>query len=40
MDLTDEPWAVLKPLKPEPPRRADERGSPGRYARQVLNHIP
>jgi hypothetical protein len=30
MDLTDEQWAILKPLIPDPPRRADGRGRPGR----------
>jgi transposase len=39
MDLTDEQWAVLKPLIPIPPRRADGRGRPWRDARDVLNGI-
>ena len=39
MDLTDEQWAILKPLIPEPPRRADGRGRPWRPAREVLNGI-
>jgi transposase len=39
MDLTDEQWAVLEPLIPEPPRRADGRGRPWRSAREVLNGI-
>ena len=39
MDLTDEQWAVLKPLLPEPPRRADGRGRPWWCARQVLNGV-
>jgi transposase len=39
MDLTDEQWAILKPLIPIPPRRADGRGRPWRDAREVLNGI-
>lgn len=39
MDLTDEQWAVLEPLIPEPPRRADGRGRPWKPARDVLNGI-
>lgn len=39
MDLTDEQWAVLKPLIPEPPRRPDGRGRPWIPARDVLNGI-
>ncbi len=39
MDLTDEQWAVLEPLIPEPPRRADGRGRPWRNAREILNGI-
>ena len=39
MDLTDEQWAVLKPLIPEPPRRPDGRGRPWTPARDVLNGI-
>jgi transposase len=39
MDLTDEQWAVLKPLIPIPPRRPDGRGRPWRDARDVLNGI-
>jgi transposase len=39
MDLTDEQWAVLEPLIPEPPRRADGRGRPWKPAREVLNGI-
>src|SRR5919108_4435582 len=37
MDLTDEPWEVLKPILPVPPRRADGRGRPWRAPRAVLN---
>ena len=39
MDLTDEPWEVLKPIMPGPPRRADGRGRPWRDPRAVLNGI-
>lgn len=39
MDLTDEQWAVLEPLIPEPPRRPDGRGRPWKPARDVLNGI-
>ncbi len=39
MDLTDEPWAVLEPLLPQPARRAAGRGRPWREARAVLNGI-
>jgi len=39
MDLTDEQWEVLKPLIPDPPRRADGRGRPWRDPRDVLNGI-
>lgn len=39
MDLTDEQWEVIKPLIPNPPRRADGRGRPWREAREVLNGI-
>lgn len=38
-ELTDEQWAVLAPLIPEPPRRADGRGRPWRDSREVLNGI-
>src|SRR5450759_2589522 len=36
-ELTDEQWAVLEPLIPPPPRRADNRGRPWRGSREVLN---
>ena len=36
MDLTDEPWAVLRAIIPVPPRRADGRGHPWRNPRAVL----
>jgi transposase len=37
--LTNEQWALIKPLMPEPPRRPDGRGRPWRDAREVLNGI-
>jgi transposase len=39
MDLTDEQWARLEPLIPEPPRRADGRGRPWTPRRPVLNGV-
>ena len=39
MDLTDEQWAVLEPLIPEPPRRPDRRGRPWRDTREVLDGV-
>lgn len=39
MDLTDEQWAVLRPLVPKPRMRADGRGRPWRDPRDVLNGI-
>jgi transposase len=38
-DLTNAQWAIIKPLMPVPPRRADGRGRPWREAREVLNGI-
>jgi transposase len=38
-ELTDEQWAIIQPLIPEPPRRPDGRGRPWRDARAVLNGI-
>jgi transposase len=38
-ELTNEQWALIKPLLPEPPRRTDGRGRPWRDARGVLNGI-
>jgi len=38
-ELTDEQWAVVRPILPEPPRRADGRGRPWREPREVLNGI-
>jgi transposase len=40
MDLTDEQWAMLKPLLPDPTKRADGRGRPWREAREVLDGVP
>jgi transposase len=39
MDLTDEQWAMLEPLLPEPTKRADGRGRPWREAREVLDGV-
>jgi transposase len=39
VDLTDEQWAVLEPLIPEPRRRPDRRGRPWRDAREVLDGV-
>jgi transposase len=39
MDLTDEQWAILEPLLPEPNKRSDGRGRPWRPAREVLNGV-
>ncbi len=39
MDLTDEQWAMLEPLLPDPPKRADGRGRPWRKARGVLDGV-
>jgi len=39
MDLTDEQWAIVQPLIPQPPRRADGRGRPRIDDRQILNGI-
>ena len=38
-ELTDEQWAVLAPLIPEPPRREDKRGRPWKDTREVLNGV-
>ncbi len=39
MDLTDEQWALLEPLLPEPHKRSDGRGRLWRPAREVLNGV-
>ena len=39
MDLTEEQWAIVKPLIPPPPRRPDGRGRPRVSDRAVLNGI-
>jgi transposase len=39
MDLTDEQWAVIAPLMPDPPRRADGRGRPWKPSRAVLDGV-
>ena len=39
MDLTDEQWAIVQPLIPKPPVRADRRGRPRIDDRQILNGI-
>ena len=38
-DLTDQQWALLDPLIPEPKRRKDGRGRPWKDRRAVLNGI-
>jgi transposase len=39
MSLTDEQWAMLEPLLPEPTKRTDGRGRPWRQAREVLDGV-
>jgi transposase len=39
MNVTDEQWAVLEPLIPEPPRSRHGRGRLWRYAREALNCV-
>ena len=39
MDLTDEQWAMLEALLPEPTKRADKQGRPWREAREVLDSV-
>ena len=39
MKLTDAQWAVIEPLIPQTPRRADGRGRPRRSDREVLGGI-
>lgn len=38
-DLTDEEWAVIAPIIPEPATRQDRRGRPSRGRREVLEGI-
>jgi transposase len=38
-ELTDEQWAIIAPLIPEPPRREDGRGRPWKDSREVMNGI-
>jgi transposase len=38
-ELTDEQWAIIVPLIPEPVRRSDGRGRPWRENREVLNGV-
>lgn len=39
MDLTDEQWAVISPLIPDPPRRSDGKGRPWKDSREVMDGI-
>jgi transposase len=39
MDLKDEQWAVVEPLLPKAPRRADGKGRPRVDDRAILNGI-
>jgi transposase len=38
-ELTNEQWALIHPLIPEPPHHTDARGCRWRDAREVLNSI-
>jgi transposase len=38
-ELTDEQWALIGPLIPEPPRREDGRGRPWRETREVIKGV-
>lgn len=38
-ELTEEQWAILAPLIPEPPRRPDGKGRPWRSCREVMNGV-
>ncbi len=38
-ELTDEQWAIIGPLIPEPPRREDGRGRPWRDTREVMDGV-
>jgi transposase len=37
--LTDEQWAIIAPLMPEPPRREDRHGRPWKDSREAINGI-
>ena len=39
VELTDEQWAIIGPLIPEPSRREDGRGRPWKDTREVLNGV-
>lgn len=39
VELTDEQWAVLESLLPEPPKRTDGRGRPWGMVREVLGGV-
>ncbi len=39
MDLTDDQWAVIQPLIPDPTRRPDGKGRPWKDARDIMNGI-
>ena len=39
MDLTDEQWAVIQPLIPDPPKRPDGKGRPWKDACDVINGV-
>ncbi len=38
-ELTNEQWAIIGPLIPEPPRREDGRGRPWKETREVMNGV-
>jgi len=38
-ELTDEQWAIIAPLIPEPQRQEDGRGRPWKDSREVINGI-
>ena len=38
-ELTDEQWALIKPMIPELPRRDDRRGRPWKDTREVMNGV-
>jgi transposase len=39
MDLTDDQWAVIQPLIPDPPRRPDGKGRPWKDSRDIMDGI-